>query len=125
VLAKISTHSRWQLASSPNRSAFNTLVRALHAQIIAVYIFGRPGSQNGNSALLAFPQLRNDGLISGPIESDSTKGVCLELLPQALPATVGESRGGYGLGATACSDWGGHGYCPDFEVERDIGGNDQ
>ena len=90
-----------------------------------MYIFGRPGNQNGNSTFMAFPRPAYRGSLHGSIESASTKGVCLELFAQALPVTVGEARAGYGLCATACSGWRGHGCGPDFEDERDIGGNDQ
>ena len=74
---------------------------------------------------MAFLGLTYYGLLYGPIESASTKGVRLEFLAQARQATVGESRAGYGLCATACSGWRGHGCGPNLEDERDIRGNDQ
>lgn len=73
---------------------------------------------------MAFPQLIYYGLLCGPIESSST-AVRLERLAPALPATVGESPAKYGLGATACSGWRGHGRGADLKGERDLRGNDQ
>jgi len=52
--------------------------------------FGRPGSQNGNSAFTAFPRPAYHGLLYGPIESAFIKGVYLDLFAQALPTTVGK-----------------------------------
>ena len=73
---------------------------------------------------MAFPRLIYHGLLCGPIESSSTE-VCLERFAPALPATVGESRAEYGLCATTCAGWRGHGRGADLKDERDIRGNDQ
>src|ERR1700726_1390119 len=89
----------------------------------AVYIFGRPGSQNGTSALLAFPRPACYGLLYGPIEFASPKGVRLGLFCQAVLATVGKPRADCGRCIPACHGGRGHGFDPDFEDEGDIGGN--
>ena len=65
-------------------------------------------------------------VLAKEIESSSTDTeVCPERFAPELPVAVGESRAEYGLCATACSGWRGHGRGADLKDERDIRGNDQ
>src|ERR1700674_5556348 len=86
-LPTIRPESRWQLATGPNGSALKNLAGALHTERLkCTFSVGRETKAEIPPLCMAFPRPAYYGSLHGSIESASTKGVCLELFAQALPA---------------------------------------
>lgn len=108
-----------------NGSALKTLAAVLHTETLEVYIFGRAAKTEIPPLWLSL-NLLTTGHWLRLIKSVSAREVFLEPLAQTLPTTVGDSVTVWGLPCVAaCFGRRGHVWSPDFEGERNIGGNDQ